>query len=260
MGEADSTLVIGTYASAGTAVGLVAAIVICAAYCHADNRIGKPFWFIKLLTVYNIGMAVFFATQASHLYSFLSAQEAFSGVEVATDDSTRQWLWIHTGAQATHLFDVGYMIARGGNERVSYAACFHVTTIYGIWGLCLDNRDAVFADGSIVFVAMMMSMQATAVYAYRIPATWGKCVTPGAQISTGFQITIFSLLALHGGYALYYAVDGGSVARGVCGGIWLLYFVVMTVLTMSLMFKQRSNRCCSSAAATPAAAAVADPV
>lgn len=258
MSEADSTLVVGTYASAGTALGLVAAIVICAAYCHTDNRVGKPFWFAKTLTIYNIGMAAFFVTQASFFYNFLSAQAAFSGVGVATNESMRRWLYIHAGAQVTHLLDVGYMIARGGNERVSYAACFHVTTIYGIWGLCLDNRDAVFAHGSVVFIAMMMSLQAAAVYAYRIPSTWGKCVTPGAQISTGFQITLFAILALHGGYALYYSVDDGSVARGICDGLWLVYFIVMTVLVMSLMFKQRSNRCCSAATATSQPSA--DPV
>ena len=246
MSEETSSFVIGTYTTAGMAIGLVSTIIICAAYCHNDSRMGKSLRFLKLLTIYNIGMSVFFTLQSYHLYTFLSTQDAFSGVGVQTDASVRKWLWIHIGAQVSHFFDVCYMIARGGNERVSYASCFHIATIYGIWGLCVDNREAVFGHGTIVFITMMMSLQAIAIYTYRIFATWGKCVTPGSQISTGFQITIFSLLAIHGGYAVYHAVDEGSVARGVCSGLWLLYSIIMTVLIMDLMFKQRSTRCCSN--------------
>ena len=135
----DSTLVVGTYASAGTAVGLVSLMVICAASCHTEGRAGaKPYWLLKLLTVYNIAMTVFFSVQAFHLYGFLSAQEAFSGVAVETDAAVRtvrQWIWIHAGSTASHLVDVACMIARGGSERLSYVACFHVATIYGLWGL-----------------------------------------------------------------------------------------------------------------------------
>ena len=247
MGNPDSTLIIGTYTSTGTALGLITAIAICAAYCHtSDHHTGRPLWSLKLLTIYNISMVVANLTQSYYLYAFLSTQETFSGVGVETNSVTQNWVWVHVGSQVSNLIDTCYMIARGGDDRISYASCFHITTIFGIWGLCIDNRRAVFVNGTIVFIAMMMSVQAIAIYTYRIFSTWGKCITPGSQISTGFQITLLSILSLHGGYILYYAVDDGSVARGVCNGVWLIYFIIMTVLVMSLMFKQRSNRCCSS--------------
>ena len=244
----SGSLVVGSFTTGGTAVGFVCLFVICIACCHADNHTAKAPWFMKLLTVYNIGMFAFSGVQAYYLQSFLSTQEDFSGVDVKVGegDAVRTWLWVHAAAQVSHLVDVGYMIARGGHERISYAASFHAAIIFGLWGLCLDNRAVVFANGTIVFVAMMMSVQAVAIYAYRIPATWGKCITPGSQISTGFQITILSLLALQCGYALYYAISAGSVPRSVCTGAWLAYSIAMTILVMGLMFKQRSNRCCSS--------------
>lgn len=259
---ADTTLSIGTYATTGAGTSCVCAIILCFLYCVPSDPWPKPFWLLKALTIYNLGLTSLHLCLAYHFYHYLSDEiEYFSGIGQDTDADIRWWVWLHAATTlSSALIDTIYAIARGGDDRISCAHLLHLFLIFPVWGLTLDNEASVLTDATIVYFCLWLSLIAASVYSYRLVASWGRCITPGSQLSTGFQVTTFTMLIIHSSIGLYYAIEDSSLPRAIVTGAWLLYFILMTVSTLNLMFKSRSNRCCGSSGVrnetTPAAATV----
>ena len=239
----SESLEFGDYTSLGAGVSLMSLLIILLFACHPATISPKTLYLAKMITIYNICILCCYSYAGYGIYARLDQLESFSGINQDVSEDTDLTFYVYFGCicLCSHLVDIIYKIYRAGN-RISCANYFHMS-FYIILGIALDNNE-VLDDGAFAFVLLCLLTQGISVYMYRLFATWGKCITPGSQISTAFQLTIFAVLIFHSSFNLYYSITSSSIQRGFFAGSVLLYSILMALAVMRLFFKSRSTSCC----------------
>lgn len=233
------------YPHAAPAVAIAACgfVLTMVTYCYLeDRRIKRERWLMKLITLYDVLLVGFYAAQAYMCATFLSEQDTLTGFGSFTTAAARTWIRVHAYSRFLHVVDTVYPLYRSNRGQISYALVWHNAWILPLWGLVLDN-DVLLRQGYVLFVAMLMSLMYCVVYAYLAVSAWQICITPGAHLTTSFQVTVYCALFVHSGVAFYLSGEDDSDVRMLSAALWGVYHLGMTVAVMKLMWKKRPLQC-----------------
>lgn len=212
-------------------------------YCYLeDRRIKRGLWIMKITTVYDLILVGFYAAQAYMFMTFLSKEKALTGFDVVNSDHIKQWIRIHAYSRFLHVIDTLYPLYRSNRGQISYALLWHNIWILPLWGFILDN-EMLLSQGYVVFIAMVMCIMYCVLYLYLSMSVWQACVTPGAHMSTAFEVTIYCVLFLHSCIGFYFGAKESSSIQMTSTGLWCIYDLGMMVFVMKLMWKARPMSC-----------------
>lgn len=212
-------------------------------YCYLDDRkIARTLRLMKITTAYDLLLVGFYATQAYMFFTFLSEQGAMTGFDVVNGDHIKKWLRIHAYSRLLHVIDTLYPLYRSNKGQISWALLWHNLWILPLWGFILDNK-VLLNQGYVTFIAMVMCVMYSAIYAYLAISVWQKCVTPGAHLTTALEVTVYCVLFLHSCIAFYFGTQESSVVQMQSTGAWCVYNLGMMIFVMKLMWKKRPLDC-----------------